>query len=150
MDLFVNEGNLYDRKGNEIVPDEKGIICVSLGEKPRRFVKEKLVNYLVQTGRAIQPPKIKVKRTIKRQWVRGKYDRLGKPRGKYNYRKPYVRTVQPPRTGNKIFIEKDGVEKPFISISACAKAIGVSKSMLSKIKNGKQDNFTGYKFSFSK
>ena len=151
MEVYVSDGEIFGRKGTHFVPDENGIVYLNDNERPRRFVKEKLINFLISTGQAIRPPKIKVKSTVavKIQKPVRPYIRTGVKRGKYNYTKKYVRTIQTPRTGDKVCAEINGITKPYISLTACANGIGISKARLSKIMRGKQENTTEYKFSYA-
>lgn len=153
MFCFVSGETIYDKSGSPIIPDEKGIVVLEVDQKKRRFVKDKLINYLLRNGAAIRPPQIKKQQQAadkKEILGRGKYDRnkmTDKPRKKYVMTVKYVRTKHTPRTGIKISAEKNGIiYGPCISITALTKLIAVSKAQISKVMRGKAENKTGFKF----
>lgn len=147
MNCFVNDGNIYDRRGNEIQPDEKGIVVLEVDNRPRKFVKDKLIDWLVRNNQFIPLPKIKVKTTIESPKVAAD-NRIKKARpAKYTIRN--VRKVRTDftRKGFEITAKKDGiVYGPFISLAKCAEEVKVSKSQISKILRGEATTTTGFEF----
>lgn len=146
MNCFVNEGTIYDRKGNVIQPDEQGIVVLEVDNKPRRFVKNKLIDWLVRNNQLLPPPKVKVKTTIDSPQVAAQRKKKTRPK-KYTIRN--VRKVRTDftRKGFEITAKKDGIEYgPFISLAKCAEVVKVSKSQISKILRGEATTTTGFEF----
>lgn len=138
MTCFVNEGNIYDSKGNEIQPDNNGIIVFEVDNKPRRFVKNKLIDWLTRNNQLMPPPGKVAKEVIKVKRNRPK---------KYAIHK--IRKVRTDftRKGISIIAKKDGKEYgPFISLTKCSKEIKVSKSQISKVLLGTGTTTTGFQF----
>lgn len=137
---YVDEGNIYDRKGNPIQPDDNGIVVLEVDNKKRRFLKHKLIDWLARNNQLIPPP---VKKPEPIPIVKVKKER---PK-KYTIRN--VRKVRTnfTRKGIGIIAKKDGKEYgPFISLTKCAEAIKVSKSQISKVLRGEGTTTTGFEF----
>lgn len=148
MNCFVSEGTIYDRRGNQILPDEKGIVVVEVGDKPRRFVKDKLIDWLARSNQLIPPPKIKGKTTIESPKVAASKVTGERKAKTWTRRKmEWKKRTDFTRKGFEITAKKDGIEYgPFISLAKCAAAVKVSKSQISKILRGEATTTTGFEF----
>lgn len=131
LNLYVDELQLLDAEGNEIIPDENGIVTVKINGNPRRFVKDKLLNWITKNGLSIPSPK--------RPRKKSKARKKRKPNSKPARSKKWERLKETVRSGTGITATKDGkVYGPFVSIAACEKGIGVTKSWIAKcLKKGK-------------
>lgn len=140
IDCLTHQGNLFTGAGDEILPDEKGIITVKIDGVERRFVKDKFINWLSQNNIELPAPKKKPERKTRERKERPlKYKKSGKK---------YIRTVKTPRKGTKIIAinnSKD-VFGPFISLSACANELKLNKSHISRTLKGFKTQHKGFKF----
>lgn len=150
MTCFVSDGTIYDKAGNPIVPDENGMIELQEGEKKRRFVKEKFIDWLARNNKLIPPPQIKVKRTIVREQPKQKVVQLNSNEKKiktWTKRKERKVRTDFTRKGIKILAKKgDKVFGPFISITKCAEVVKISKAQISKVMRGEVTNNSGFQF----
>lgn len=136
MNCYVREGTIYDHRGNQLQPDDNGIIVL----ENRKFVKDKLANWLAKNNQFIPPAKIKVIAPIENK------SKKQRPK-KYTIHKVRKIRTDYTRKGIEVFAEKDGVTYgPFISLTKCSQSIGVSKSQISKILKGQSTTTTGFKF----
>lgn len=61
LNFYIKDDKVFDTKGNEILPDEKGIVKVDIDGETRRFIRAKLVKWLEDNPdiRQAKIPKIK-------------------------------------------------------------------------------------------
>lgn len=146
MFCFVRENSIYDRGGNEIQPDGNGIVVLQVDDRPRRFVKEKLIDWLKRNNKIVPPPKVKKPPPPKEKKPPVQKIKKERPKKYVIHKVRKVRTDFT-RKGFKIKVTKDGVvQGTFLSINKCSDAIKVSKGHISKILRGKRKNETGFQF----
>ncbi len=133
---------IYSYKSvREISTNQEGTKIVVIAGTVRKL---KPVNHAVVQTHA--PERLAVKRAVKAP--RPKLVGAVKKVKTWTKRTPGRKTrTDWTRRGNAIKAEKGGVcYGPYISISACGKALGISKARLSKILRGLMQNKTGYTF----
>ncbi len=122
MELYVQEGKVF-QQGVEVVPDEAGIVIVTIEGKQRRFVKDKMVDWLTK-NKNVKKPK-----------------RLKKPVKTYKPKKAEERKQR------RAEVDKNGETfGPFISQNLCGRSLGLPKSVVSKALSKKTTTKSGYKF----
>lgn len=140
LNYSIQNNTIYDHRGRELPADEKGIVKLVIDNQERRFIKEKVINFL-STNPFVKMLKPRPTKIIakKAKVVSIRERQPPKPRKK--------ETVPRKRFGTQLSAVKDGITYgPFKSINYCANGIGISKSTISKILNGKQVNMTGWIF----
>jgi hypothetical protein len=129
MYAFVQGEKIISKSGQELVPDESGIITIFFDGRERRFIATQFIKYLRMNG-YVKPDKKRQRKfvnasrySVKRTWT------------KRNERK--VRTDWT-RSGFKVKVfEGSDLIGEFISLSEAARAIGISKTVAHRIYYGK-------------
>ena len=116
-----------------IPADEKGIITIQMDGRERKFVKEKLMKFLINNAGTLE----KVKRVRQKREKKEKLPKGPDKRGHAN-RVPVV-AIMP-----------DGKEIPFASSMEAVKTLKVNKSAVSKVLTGVQQHVNNIRFKFQK
>lgn len=136
LNYSIQNDRIYDKYGIELPVDENGYVNLFIAGKECRFVKPLFIAWVNRN------PHVKTIKPKQARVVSVSY----KPRKQQKERKK--ETKPRIRTGIKITAIKDGKEYgPFISLSSCAKVIGITKATISKIING---DISVSKWSFKK
>ena len=123
LPYIIKEDSIYDRNGNEIPVDENGYVRLTIAGKECRFVKPMFIAWVNKNPHVKSLP-VKTPKTI-----------ISQSRKKQKQRK--IETRPRIRKGLNVIAENAGNKYgPFISLSDCAKNIGITKSTISKILNG--------------
>lgn len=115
----------------QLVPDDKGIITVNVDGVDKRFVQEKLIQFLLKKEKRFTKP-VPKRKSKKPKKIRGAFG---------SHRKRAV-----------IATGKDGVEIRFDSSAAAANALGFDKNSKNNIPHalsGKYKTVGGYKFKYA-
>ena len=133
----LHEGKLVDKSGKLIEPNENGLVEIEIEGKIKRFVPEKLIDYLERNGQVYKEPvfrrnkggKTKVKKT-------------------YNYRVKNGK-VGHHRRRKVIVTNKEGKVFEFESITKAAKELKISACKMFPVLTGKRETLKGYKIKYA-
>lgn len=120
--------------------DEKGIITIQMEGRERKFVKEKLIAFLMSNAGTIvfEMPKRKKERPVRQR--RQKKEKLPKgPDKRGHSNKVPIVAIMP-----------DGKEISFPSSMDAVKTLKVNKSAVSKVLTGMQQHVQNIRFKFQK
>ena len=114
----LHEGKLVDKAGKIIEPNENGLVEIEIEGKVKRFVPEKLVDYLERNGQIYKEP-------ILRRNKGGKI----KVKKKYNY---HVKNgkVGHHRRRKVIITDKEGKVFEFESITKASSELKICRSKI--------------------
>lgn len=134
--LKLTQGQLFDKAGNPILPNENGIITVEIEGTPRRFVYEKLVSFLERNGQVSEKPILRPLNRRKRAKkgfakVREKKGNVGHHRRK------------------RIVVDNGVTKQEFESITKASNDLKICRSKIFSVLNGKLANLKGYKIKYA-
>ena len=133
----LHEGKLVDKSGGLIEPNENGLVEIEIDGKVKRFVPEKLIDYLERNGQVYKKPvlrrnkagKIKTKKVPKQRIKKG--------------------TVGHNRRKKVIVIDFEGNKHEFESITKAANDLKICRSKIFSVLNGKLRTLKGYKIKYA-
>ena len=123
-----------------IPADEKGIITIQMDGRERKFVKKKLIAFLISNAGTIlfDIPKRKKERPLRQKWEKKEKLPKGPDKRGHSNKVPIV-AIMP-----------DGKEIPFPSSMDAVKTLKVNKSAVSKVLTGMQQHVQNIRFKFQK
>lgn len=131
----LHEGKLVNEYGEPIEPNENGLVEIEIEGKIKRFVPEKLIDYLEREGQVYKKPILKRNKPAKKKSkVLPKVNPKKGNRG-YNRRK-------------RIVVSKEGIEQEFKSITEAAETLKICRSKIFSVLNGKIQTLKGYKIKY--
>jgi hypothetical protein len=132
----LHEGKLVDKYGKLIEPNENGLVEIEIEGKMKRFVPEKLIDYLVRKGQVYKEPILR--------------------RNKPSKKKSKVLPKSKPKKGNRghnrrkrIVVSKDGIIVEFESITKASIELKICRSKIFAVLNGKIKTLKGYKIKYA-
>lgn len=133
----LHEGKLVDKAGKIIEPNENGLVEIEVEGKMKRFVPEKLVDYLERNGQVYKEP-------IFRRNKDGKI----KVKKKYNYRVKNGK-VGHHRRKKVVITDKEGKVFEFESITKASTELKISACRMFPVLTGKRETLKGYKIKYA-
>lgn len=133
----IHEGKLVNESGKLIEPNKNGLVEIEIEGKVKRFVPEKLINYLERKGQVYKKPilrrnkagKVRFKKTYKPREKNGKVG--------HHRRKKIVVT------------DEEGNEMEFESITQAAAKLPISACKMFPVLQGKRETLKGYKIKYA-
>ncbi len=132
----LHEGKLVNKSGKLIEPNENGLVEIEIEGKIKRFVPEKLIDYLERKGQVYKKPILKRNKTVKK-----KSKVLPKPKPKKGNRGHNRR--------KRIVVSKDGITEEFKSITEASIVLKICRSKIFSVLNGKLKTLKGYKIKYA-
>lgn len=133
----LHEGKLVNEYGELIEPNENGLVEIEIEGKIKRFVPEKLADYLERNGQVYKEP-------ILRRNKNGKI----KVKKKYNY---HVKNgkVGHHRRRKVVVTDKEGKVFEFESITKASTELKISACKMFPVLAGKRETLKGYKIKYA-
>ena len=133
----LHEGKLVDKSGKLIEPNENGLVEIEIEGKIKRFVHEKLVDYLEREGQVYKKPILR-------------RNKDGKVRFKKKY-KTYIKNgkVGHHRRRRVIITDKEGNEQEYESITKAATELKICNSKMFRVLSGEKETLKGYKIKYA-
>lgn len=131
----LHEGKLVNEYGKLIEPNENGLVEIEIEGKVKRFVPEKLVDYLERNGQVYKKPVLRRNKLQKKKRNRITKTREKKDNVGHNRRKA-------------IIISKDGIEQEFKSVSEGHLKVGLALCQMFAVLGGKKESLKGYKIKY--
>ena len=135
--IKLHEGKLVNEYGEPIKPNENGLVEIEIEGKMKRFVPEKLIDYLARKGRVYKEP-----------ILRRNKDGKTKVKKTYNYRVKNGK-VGHHRRRKVIVTNKEGKVFEFESITKAAKELKISACKMFPVLTGKRETLKGYKIKYA-
>ena len=133
----LHEGKLFNKAGKIIEPNENGLVEIEIEGKMKRFVPEKLIDYLERNGQVYKKPGLRVNKE-----------------GKVRFKKTYNYHVKNGKVGHHrrrkvIVTDKEGKVFEFESITKAAKELKISACKMFPVLTGKRETLKGYKIKYA-
>lgn len=144
IDYKVTDGKLFDLAGKEVLPDEKGIIYITIDGHPKRYILEKFLIWITK-AKEIQPAE---KRTVCRTRVR----KLKSLNEKRPSGRPRINPVKITGERNEhkrkpiIAIHPDGKEEEFKSRIDAVRKLNLGRCCIWRVLDHPEHKAKGFRF----
>lgn len=133
--LQIHNGLLVNNSGRIVTPDAAGMIEVNVEGEIKRYVYEKLIDYIKRNGQVYKKPILSRNKPIKiasnkKVSTREKKGNVGEHRRK------------------AIVVSKDDIEEEFKSIKSASKKLGICYCNMFRVLNGERSQIGGYKIKY--
>lgn len=133
----LHEGRLVDKSGKPIEPNENGLVEIEIEGKIKRFVPEKLIDYLERKGQVYKKPVLRRNKTRK-----AKVSKIHKERIKIDARGRN-------RCKKVVITDLQGKVVEFESIVKASNELKICKSKMFAVLSGKIESLKGYKIKYA-